>query len=62
MALLGYGKHQDTEMTADFLTKNGIKCDYYHAGMSKTQRNLVQSGWSLGRIRIVCATIACTKP
>lgn len=49
---------KDSEKLAAYLVKNGVKCDYYHAGMNQSDRELVQAGWSCGVIQIVCATIA----
>ena len=48
----------DTVKVAAFLKLKGIRCDYYHAGMSPSERDLVQAGWSTGRLSVVCATIA----
>ena len=36
----------------------GLKSDYYHAGMTPAQRLTVQTLWQLGRVKVVCATIA----
>jgi bloom syndrome protein len=36
----------------------GLKSDYYHAGMTTAQRSTVQTLWQLGRVKVVCATIA----
>eukprot|EP01138_Halocafeteria_seosinensis_P010554 gb/GECG01010776.1/.p1 GENE.gb/GECG01010776.1/~~gb/GECG01010776.1/.p1 ORF type:complete len:933 (+),score=137.02 gb/GECG01010776.1/:1-2799(+) len=49
---------EDSEKVADFLTKEGISADFYHAGMTPKQRGLVQNLWQIGSIRVVCATIA----
>jgi len=45
------------EETADFLRDSGLKADYYHAGMSATDRKAVQFAWQEGLVQIVCATI-----
>ena len=50
---------KDCETTSDYLRDNGLKkCDYYHAGQTKNDRKLVQSAWSNGSVKVVCATIA----
>lgn len=36
----------------------GLKSDYYHAGMTAAQKLTVQTLWQLGRVKVVCATIA----
>lgn len=43
---------------AEFLSAHGQAADFYHAGMAKSQRQIVQSGWQRGDIRIVVATVA----
>lgn len=48
----------DTVKVAAFLKLKGLRCDYYHAGMTTSERDLVQAGWSTGRLHVVCATIA----
>lgn len=41
-----------------FVLLQNINADFYHAGMSDKQRQVVQASWSAGHVRIVCATIA----
>ena len=49
----------ECEKTSDYLRDHGLKkCDYYHAGQSKSDRKMVQSAWSNGSLKVICATIA----
>jgi RecQ family ATP-dependent DNA helicase len=49
----------DCEDVAEFLNMYaGLSADYYHAGMTSTQRVLVQNAWQRGQTKIVVATIA----
>ncbi len=47
-----------TRELSEMLRKNGISCDYYHAGLSPESRSHKQSGWMKGRIRVIIATNA----
>jgi len=49
---------KEAEATSDFLRSNGLRVDYYHAGQSHPDRNMVQAAWYRGDIDVVCATIA----
>ena len=50
---------KDCESTSDYLRDNGLQtCDYYHAGQSKGDRKMIQSAWSNGSLKVICATIA----
>ncbi|KAG7882259.1 hypothetical protein KL906_000825 [Ogataea polymorpha] len=46
------------EQTATRLADYGIKCDFYHAGMTQDDRQRVQLGWQTNEIQVICATIA----
>ncbi|AOA61745.1 DNA helicase [Komagataella phaffii CBS 7435] len=46
------------EQTSARLIQNGIKCSFYHAGMTTEDRFAVQSAWQSDKIRVICATIA----
>ncbi|KAI9144498.1 P-loop containing nucleoside triphosphate hydrolase protein [Paraphysoderma sedebokerense] len=35
-----------------------ISCNYYHAGLSKSDREKIQSDWASGRFKIIVATVA----
>lgn len=43
---------------AAYLHEKGIAVDFYHAGMTASQRQVVQVAWLRGDLRVVCATIA----
>jgi len=47
-----------TVETANFLKKNGIKADYYHAGLDMATRSKKQDAWIREEIRIIVATNA----
>eukprot|EP00605_Chrysophyceae_sp_TOSAG23-4_P001968 GSChrysophyteH1.ASY1.ANO1.2179.1 assembled CDS len=49
---------KECEETALALQDLGVKADYYHAGMPKKEKQLVQGSWLRGTITVVCATIA----
>lgn len=43
---------------ASFLQKNGIKADYYHAGLEGKIREEKQKNWIDGKTRVICSTNA----
>lgn len=47
-----------TREIADFLKKNFIAADFYHAGMSIPERDIRQKDWMKERIRVMVATNA----
>ncbi|MCX7987358.1 MAG: RecQ family ATP-dependent DNA helicase [Bacteroidales bacterium] len=47
-----------TAEIADFLKKNNLSADFYHAGLSITDRDLKQEAWQRNRTRIMVATNA----
>ncbi|EDQ91401.1 uncharacterized protein MONBRDRAFT_15227 [Monosiga brevicollis MX1] len=40
------------------LTRAGIRCAAYHAGLNAEERNRIQHEWTVGHIHVVAATIA----
>lgn len=46
------------KLIADFLLRNGIKADYYHAGLPNTERSLKQDAWIRNQTRVIVATNA----
>lgn len=48
----------ETKKTADFLRKQGIRADFYHAGLNMETRSKKQSDWMLGKTRIMACTNA----
>ena len=36
---------KETEATSDYLRENGVRSDFYHAGQSHKDRNMVQDLW-----------------
>lgn len=51
-------KRKTTEKVARLLTKSGVKCESYHAGMTTADRESVHTRFSQGVINCVSATIA----
>lgn len=43
---------------AEFLIRNGVSADYYHAGLSHNERNAKQDAWMNNSYRIIVATNA----
>ncbi|MBK6264756.1 RecQ family ATP-dependent DNA helicase [Marivirga sp. S37H4] len=54
-----YARTRRTTMDlAVLLQKNGFSADYYHAGISQTERSSKQDAWIKGQVRIMVATNA----
>lgn len=49
---------QKTKDYATLLTKNGIKADYYHAGLDAVVRSTKQNAWKNNETRVIVATNA----
>jgi ATP-dependent DNA helicase RecQ len=47
-----------TKQIADFLKKNGISADYYHAGLKNEIRDHKQAQWKSGKVSVIVATNA----
>lgn len=47
-----------TRETAEFLRRNGISADFYHAGLDSAERDRKQQAWMDGKIRIIVSTNA----
>ena len=47
-----------TKETAEFLQKNRVSADYYHAGLDPKLRSRKQEAWKSGKCRIIVATNA----
>lgn len=47
-----------TAEVAEFLRKNGISADFYHAGLDTKTRDVKQNAWMTGKIRVIVATNA----
>ena len=47
-----------TKEIADFLRKNKVSADYYHAGLDPRSRSQKQEAWKTGKCRIIVATNA----
>jgi ATP-dependent DNA helicase RecQ len=49
---------KDTEKISEKLSKKGIKCDAYHAGLPSVQRDIIQEDFIYDNITCIVATIA----
>jgi len=47
-----------TKEIAEFLQRNKISSDFYHAGLSGAERDKKQNAWTSGRCRVIVATNA----
>jgi len=47
-----------TKEIAVFLQQNGIRADYYHAGLDNKLKDVKQENWKTGKIKIIVATNA----
>ncbi len=57
-AVVYVNARKGTRQTADFLNKNGLSSDYYHAGLSPAERSSKQESWIAGKTRIIVCTNA----
>ena len=49
---------QQTKEISDFLNKNGICADFFHAGLASDDKNRKQDAWKRGSTRVIVATNA----
>lgn len=47
-----------TKQFSDLLNKNGIKADFYHAGLMTKERSQKQDNWVNNKTRVICSTNA----
>ena len=47
-----------TREYSDMLNRNGIKSDYYHAGLEPDVRSAKQDDWIKNKTRVICCTNA----
>lgn len=52
------GSRRETKEYAHFLSKNGIKANYYNAGLNNEERNRRQEAWMNNQIRVMVCTNA----
>ena len=57
-AVVYAGTRRKTELVADWLKKQGISADYYHAGLSSKERDERQRDWIANKIRVIVCTNA----
>ena len=57
-AIIYTSSRKKAEEIAEYLNMNGVKCNYYHAGVSAPERRRVQEDFLDGTIEIIAATNA----
>lgn len=57
-AVVYAGTRRKTELVADWLKKQGISADFYHAGLSSRERDERQRDWIANKIRVIVCTNA----
>lgn len=57
-AVVYAGTRRKTELVADWLKKQSISADFYHAGLTARERDERQRDWISGKIRVIVCTNA----
>ncbi len=57
-AIVYVRSRRQTQQVAEFLYRNGVLADFYHAGLVTKQRDEKQEAWITDRIRVIVATNA----
>ena len=57
-AIVYVRSRRQTQTVAQWLTRQNISADFYHAGLTTQQRSDKQDGWIQGSIRVIVATNA----
>lgn len=57
-AIVYVRSRRQTKQVAEFLYRNGIASDFYHAGLDTKQRDQKQEAWITDKIRVIVATNA----
>lgn len=57
-AIVYVRSRRQTQQVAEFLYRNNISADFYHAGLTTQQRDEKQAAWINDRIRVIVATNA----
>ncbi len=52
------GTQRRAKELSDFLNANGVVSGYYHAGLSKRDRDIAQNNWMDGKVQVIVATNA----
>jgi len=47
-----------TKEVSEILTRAGVNCEAYHAGMAHDTRSAIQARWQAGKTRVICCTTA----
>jgi ATP-dependent DNA helicase RecQ len=57
-AIIYVRSRQRTKEISDFLVQNGFSSDFYHAGLSNTDKTRKQNAWKNNEVRIIVSTNA----
>lgn len=57
-AIVYAGSRKSTKEVADFLVKQGIRADYFHAGLTHKSKDQKQTAWKTDACRVMVATNA----
>ena len=57
-AVIYCSSRRQTELVAEFLQKQGLAADFFHAGLAPDQKKEVQERFRVGELRIIAATNA----
>ncbi len=57
-AIVYTGSRKSTKEVADFLVKQGIPADHFHAGLTHKSKDQKQAAWKTGNCRVMVATNA----
>ncbi|MDH5381777.1 MAG: helicase-related protein, partial [Cyclobacteriaceae bacterium] len=57
-AIIYANSRKETRDIADFLKRNQISADFYHAGLTSKERNSKQTAWIKNNLRVIVATNA----
>lgn len=57
-AIVYVRSRQRTKEIAEYLIHNGISADYYHAGLSATDKSRKQNAWKCNELRVIVSTNA----
>ncbi|MFM1932457.1 MAG: ATP-dependent helicase recQ, partial [Bacteroidota bacterium] len=52
------GTRRGVKAAAEYLNAHGIDAKYYHAGLTTSEKEIVQQQWMSGKTRVICATNA----
>lgn len=57
-SVIYFKSRRKTREYSDWLNRQGISANYYHAGLNSEDRQRIQQDWIQGKTRVICATNA----